>query len=62
MNNIIDQIKTLIVSEYHKFYEANGYVDREFFEGEALKNICNSALIAIFPSILPLNNCQCLYP
>ncbi|BCY29338.1 Z1 domain-containing protein [Flavobacterium okayamense] len=49
MNEIIDQIKSLIVSNYNQFFEANGYVDRDFFEGDDLKNKCKSSLIIIFP-------------
>jgi hypothetical protein len=49
MNEIIDQIKSLIVSNYNQFYEANGFADRDFFEGEELKNKCKSSLKIIFP-------------
>lgn len=49
MNEIIDQIKSLIVSNYNQFFEANGFVDRDFFEGEELKNKCKSSLKIIFP-------------
>lgn len=49
MNEIIDQIKSLIVSNYNQFLEANGFVDRDFFEGENLKNKCKSSLEIIFP-------------
>lgn len=49
MNEIIDQIKSLIVSNYNQFFEANGFADRDFFEGEDLKNKCKSSLKIIFP-------------
>jgi hypothetical protein len=49
MNEIIDQIKNLIVSNYNQFFEANGFADRDFFEGEELKNKCKSSLKIIFP-------------
>lgn len=49
MNEIIDQIKSLIVSNYNQFLEANGFADRDFFEGEDLKNKCKSSLKIIFP-------------
>ena len=49
MNEIIDQIKSLIVSNYNQFFEANGFADRDFFEGEELKNKCKSSLKIIFP-------------
>jgi hypothetical protein len=53
MNEIIDQIKSLIVSNYNQFFEANGFADRDFFEGEELKNKCKSSLKIIFPEIMP---------
>ncbi len=49
MNEIIDQIKNLIVSNYNQFLEANGFADRDFFEGDDLKNNCKSYLQVIFP-------------
>jgi hypothetical protein len=49
MNEIIDQIKRLIVSNYNQFFESNGFVDRDFFEGIELKNKCKSSLQIIFP-------------
>lgn len=49
MNEIIDQIKSLIVSNYNQFFEANGFVDRDFFEGIELKDKCKSSLQIIFP-------------
>lgn len=49
MNEIIDQIKSLIVSNYNQFFENKGFVDRDFFEGEDLKNKCKSSLKIIFP-------------
>lgn len=49
MNEIIDQIKSLIVSNYNQFFEAHGFADRDFFEGEELKNKCKSSLKIIFP-------------
>lgn len=49
MNEIIDQIKSLIVSNYNQFFEANGFVDRDFFEGIELQNKCKSSLQIIFP-------------
>lgn len=49
MNEIIDQIKNLIVSNYNQFFEANGFADRDFFEGDDLKNKCKSYLQVIFP-------------
>jgi hypothetical protein len=51
MNDIIEQIKNLIVSNYNKFFEANGFVDRNFFEGEDLKNTCKESLKIIFPMV-----------
>jgi hypothetical protein len=49
MNDIIDQIKNLIVSNYNQFLEENGFADREFFEGDYLKNKCKASLQIIFP-------------
>lgn len=49
MNEIIDQIKNLIVSNYNQFLEVNGFVDRDFFEGEDLKSKCKAHLQVIFP-------------
>lgn len=51
MNEIIDQIKNLIVSNYNKFLNDNGFVDRSFFEGEELKRKCKDSLIIIFPIV-----------
>jgi hypothetical protein len=48
MNEVIDQIKSLIVSNYNQFLETNGFVDRDFFEGDDLKNKCKSSLKLIF--------------
>lgn len=49
MNEIIDQIKNLIVSNYNQFLNDHGYVDRDFFEGDELKKKCKDSLIIIFP-------------
>lgn len=51
MNDIIEQIKSLIISEYKVFFEANGFVDRDFFEGEDLKNKCKESLRILFPMV-----------
>lgn len=51
MNDIIEQIKSLIISDYKVFFEANGFVDRDFFEGEDLKNKCKESLRIIFPMV-----------
>ena len=51
MNDIIEQIKSLIVSNYKVFFEANGFVDRDFFEGEDLRNKCKESLRIIFPMV-----------
>lgn len=49
MNEIIDQIKNLIISNYNQFFEIHGFVDRTFFEGEDLKNKCKEHLKIIYP-------------
>jgi hypothetical protein len=49
MNDIIDQIKNLIVSNYNQFLNDNGFVDRSFFEGEELKCKCKDSLVVIYP-------------
>lgn len=51
MNDIIEQIKSLIVSNYNVFFDANGFVDRDFFEGEDLRNKCKESLRIIFPMV-----------
>jgi len=51
MNELIDQIKNLIVSNYNQFLEENGFADRDFFEGDDLKNKCKSSLQIIFPML-----------
>lgn len=51
MNEIIDQIKNLIVSNYNQFLNDHGYVDRDFFEGIELKIKCKESLIIIFPML-----------
>lgn len=51
MNDIIEQIKILVVSNYNAFFETNGFVDRDFFEGEDLQNKCKESLKIIFPMI-----------
>lgn len=51
MNDIIEQIKSLVVSNYNAFFETNGFVDRDFFEGEDLQNKCKESLKIIFPMI-----------
>ena len=51
MNDIIEQIKSLIISNYKVFFETNGFVDRDFFEGEDLKNKCKESLRIIFPMV-----------
>jgi hypothetical protein len=51
MNDIIEQIKSLIVSNYNVFFEANGFVDRDFFEGEDLRIKCKESLRIIFPMV-----------
>lgn len=51
MNDVIEQIKSLIVSNYNAFFEANGFADRNFFEGEDLKNKCKESLRIIFPLV-----------
>ena len=51
MNDIIEQIKSLIVSNYNVFFEVNGFADREFFEGEDLRNKCKESLKIIFPFV-----------
>lgn len=51
MNDIIEQIKSLIISNYKVFFEANNFVDRDFFEGEDLKNKCKESLRIIFPIV-----------
>lgn len=49
MNEIIDQLKNLIISNYNQFLDKNGYADRDFFEGEELKNSCRESFKIIFP-------------
>lgn len=51
MNDITAQIEKLIISKYEVFFESNGFVDREFFEGEELKIECKEALKIIFPLV-----------
>jgi hypothetical protein len=51
MNEIIDQIKNLIVSNYNQFLDEYGYVDRDFFEGNELKYKCKESLKIIFPML-----------
>lgn len=51
MNEIIDQIKNLIISNYKQFLDERGYADRDFFEGEELKVKCKESLKIIFPFI-----------
>lgn len=51
MNDIIEQIKSLIISNYKVFFEANNFVDRDFFEGEDLRNKCKESLRIIFPMV-----------
>lgn len=49
MNDIIEQIKSHIVSRYNEFLEINGFVSRDFFEGEDLINSCQEFLKIIYP-------------
>jgi len=49
MNEIIDQIKNLIISNYKEFLDEHGYADRDFFEGNELKDKCQESLKIIFP-------------
>jgi hypothetical protein len=49
MNEIIDQIKNLIISNYNQFLNERGFADREFFEGNELKLKCKESLKIIFP-------------
>lgn len=51
MSELIDQIKNLIVSNYNQFLEENGFVDRDFFEGNDLKNKCKTSFQIIFPML-----------
>jgi vacuolar-type H+-ATPase subunit F/Vma7 len=51
MNDIIEQIKSLIISNYKVFFEANNFVDRDFFEGEDLRNKCKESLRIIYPMV-----------
>jgi hypothetical protein len=51
MINVIDQIKNLIISDYEKYLKTNGFVDRDFFEGETLKNNCKKSLTILYPLI-----------
>lgn len=48
MNDIIEQIKNLIISEYKNKEKEQGTVTRDFFDDEHLKLHCKDSLIAIF--------------
>ena len=49
MNEIIDQINNIIVSNYEQFLAEHGYADRDFFEGNELKERTKESLRIIFP-------------
>jgi hypothetical protein len=51
MKDVTAQIENLIISNYEAFFEKNGYVDREFFEGEELKIKCKESLKIMYPLI-----------
>ena len=54
--NPIELIKNFIIYNYDAFLLENGYVDREFFEGDELKNTCLSTFRNSFPIIYNSNN------
>jgi vacuolar-type H+-ATPase subunit F/Vma7 len=54
--NPIELIKSFIIYNYEAFLQERGYADRDFFEGEELKNICLTAFQMSFPMIINGNN------
>ncbi len=50
--NPIELIKSFIIYNYEAFLQERGYVDRDFFEGEDLKNKCLSTFQMSFPMII----------
>lgn len=49
--NPIELIKSFIVYNYEAFLREKGYADRDFFEGEDLKNKCLTTFKITFPAI-----------
>lgn len=54
--NPIELIKNFIIYYYEAFLQEKGYVDRDFFEGNDLKNNCLYAFQVSFPMIINGNN------
>lgn len=54
--NPIELIKSFIIYNYEAFLQERGYVDRDFFEGEDLKNKCLSSFQMSFPMIINGSN------
>lgn len=54
--NPIELIKSLIIYNYEAFLQEKGYADRDFFEGENLKNKCLSVFQISFPKIFNVSN------
>lgn len=54
--NPIELIKSFIIYYYEAFLLEKGYVDRDFFEGEDLKNNCLSTFQMSFPMIFNGSN------
>jgi hypothetical protein len=54
--NPIELIKNFIIYNYEAFLQEKGYADRDFFEGEDLKNRCLSAFQMSFPMIIKGGN------
>jgi hypothetical protein len=49
MNNVYDELKSLIISEYNQFHKKNGAVGRDFFESEELKEKIKNIFKIIYP-------------
>src|SRR5574343_26499 len=54
--NPIELIKNFIIYYYEAFLQEKGYADRDFFEGNDLKNKCLSAFQMSFPMIIDGNS------